>query len=211
MKHILCYGDSNTWGFNPANGERFDRNTRWAGVLRNTLGSDYDIAEEGLNGRTTVFDDPTDDFRNGRAQLMPCLLSHRPLDLVIILLGTNDLKSRFGATPFDIAQGVATLARMVFQSQTGPGGRSPQVLLLAPPPVARFNNHYGPMFKGAEPKSRQLGEHYARVAQELGCEFLDTQRTITSSNLDGIHLEAGEHAKLGQAVAEKVRSILPAD
>ena len=208
MKHILCYGDSNTWGFNPANGERFDRNTRWTGVVRNTLGPDYEIIEEGLNGRTTVFDDPTDDFRNGRTQLMPSLLSHRPLDLVTILLGTNDLKARFGMMPFDISQGVAVLVRTVQQSPIGPDGRAPQVLLLAPAPVARFNDYYGPMFAGDDVKSRQLGEQYARVAQELGCAFLDTQTIVTSSNLDGIHLEAAEHAKLGRVVADKIRLLL---
>lgn len=100
------------------------------------------------------------------------------------------------------------LVRTVQQSPIGPDGRAPQVLLLAPAPVARFNDYYGPMFAGDDVKSRQLGEQYARVAQELGCAFLDTQTIVTSSNLDGIHLEAAEHAKLGRVVADKIRLLL---
>ena len=95
MKRILCYGDSNTWGYDPATQERFDRATRWTGVLRTTLGDGYEILEEGLNGRTTVWDDPIEGYKNGHTYLVPCLETHRPVDLVVLMLGTNDLKKRF--------------------------------------------------------------------------------------------------------------------
>ena len=96
MTRILCYGDSNTWGYDPASGERFAADIRWTGVLRKVLASDrFEVIEEGLNGRTTVWDDPIEGQKNGRQYLIPCLESHRPLDLVVILLGTNDLKKRF--------------------------------------------------------------------------------------------------------------------
>ena len=95
MKRILCFGDSNTWGWNPANKERFDENSRWTGILKNKLGENYDIIEEGLNGRTTVWDDPIEGYKNGKKHLPSCLESHRPLDIVVLMLGTNDLKSRF--------------------------------------------------------------------------------------------------------------------
>ncbi|MBQ9959278.1 MAG: acylhydrolase, partial [Oscillospiraceae bacterium] len=94
-KRILCYGDSNTWGYIGGVGERFGRDVRWTGRLQTLLGSDYTVIEEGLNSRTTVWDDPVEMHKNGYTYLMPCLQTHRPLDLVIIMLGTNDLERRF--------------------------------------------------------------------------------------------------------------------
>jgi lysophospholipase L1-like esterase len=126
---------------------------------------------------------------------------------VIILLGTNDLKMRFSVSAYDIATGAGALVQIVQKSETGPGGGAPQVLLLAPPPVAKLTS-FAEMFEGAEAKSRRFAEHYARVAQERGCAFLDTGRVIVSSDLDGIHLEASEQAKLGRVVAARVRELL---
>jgi lysophospholipase L1-like esterase len=207
MKRILCYGDSNTWGCNPATYERFDESTRWPRVLGQTLGSGYEVIEEGLGGRTTVWDDPIEGYKNGREYLIPCLESHRPLDLVIILLGTNDLKKRFSLSAFDIAQGAGVLVRVVQTSQSGRGGQSPTVLLLAPPPLATLSE-YAEMFEGAESRSHKFSVHYERVAKELGCAYLDTAQVIVSSPLDGIHLEGQEHRKLGKALAAKVKELL---
>ncbi|MCW5845462.1 MAG: hypothetical protein KIT77_29690, partial [Caldilinea sp.] len=105
MKRILCFGDSNTWGYDPVSQDRYARNARWPGVLRQQIGAGYEVIEEGLNGRTTVWNDPIEGYKNGRDYLIPCLETHRPLDLVIILLGTNDLKKRFSLSAYDIAQG----------------------------------------------------------------------------------------------------------
>ncbi|MEW5959807.1 MAG: SGNH/GDSL hydrolase family protein [Chloroflexota bacterium] len=208
MKTILCYGDSNTWGFDPATGERFGRHERWPGVLREALGASYQVIEEGLCGRTTVWDDPIEGDRNGKTYLRPCLESHQPLDLVIILLGTNDLKLRFSVSAYDIACSAGALVDIVHKSETGPGGGAPRVLLLAPPPLATLSA-YAEMFEGAAAKSTRLAGRYRAVAQEYGCEFLDTGSIILSSDLDGIHFEAAEHRKLGLAVAEVVRQLLP--
>lgn len=98
MKNILCYGDSNTWGYDAETKNRFPPDVRWTGILKRTLGEGYHVIEEGLNGRTTVWDDPIEGYKNGREYLIPCLESHRPLDLVIIMLGTNNLKKRFSLT-----------------------------------------------------------------------------------------------------------------
>ena len=139
MKTVLCFGDSNTWGYDPLTRERFDRDTRWPGVLRNELGEGYLVLEEGLNGRTTVWDDPIDGtHKNGSRYLLPCLESHAPLDLVVIMLGTNDLKRRFGVPAEDIARGAARLVGIVRQSMCGPRGDAPQVLLVAPPPTTKL-------------------------------------------------------------------------
>ena len=203
MKRILCFGDSNTWGYDPATQDRFDRDVRWPGVLRDRLGAGYEVIEEGLNGRTTVWNDPIEGYKNGRDYLIPCLETHRPLDLAIILLGTNDMKMRFSLTAFDIAQGAGVLVRDVQRSAAGRAGVAPPVLLLAPPPVAKLT-YFDQMFAGAEAKSQKLGYYYRLVAEELGCAFLDTATVIRSSDLDGIHFEAEEHRKLGEAVAQEV-------
>jgi lysophospholipase L1-like esterase len=206
MKRILCYGDSNTWGYNPVTQERFDKHERWTGQLSRVLGSDYEVIEEGLNGRTTVWDDPIEGYKNGREYLIPCLESHKPLDLVIILLGLNDLKKRFSLSAFDVAEGAGVLVQIVQRSDAGIRGGAPQVLLLAPPPVGKLTA-FAEMFEGAEAKSQKFAEHYRRVASELGCPFLDTSTVVASSDLDGIHFERSEHIRLGQAVAVKVREL----
>jgi lysophospholipase L1-like esterase len=207
MKTILCYGDSNTWGYDPATQDRCPRDVRWAGILRSTLGDDYLVIEEGLNGRTTVWDDPIEGYKNGKEYLVPCLETHRPIDLVIIMLGSNDLKKRFSLSAFDIADGAGVLVRIVQKSDAGYDGVAPKVLLIAPAPVAKLTA-FADMFEGSEAKSRQFSAQYARVAQECGCPLLDAGQVIVLSDLDGIHFEAGEHRKLGEAVAARVRETL---
>ena len=207
MKRILCYGDSNTWGYNPVTQDRFGKHERWTGQLSQALGHDYDVIEEGLNGRTTVWDDPIEGYKNGREYLIPCLETHKPLDLVIIFLGVNDLKKRFSLSAYDIANGAGVLVEVVQKSNTGITEAAPKVLLIAPPPVGKLTD-FAEMFEGAEAKSLRFAQHYRRVASELGCALFDASTVIVSSDLDGIHFEQGEHAKLGQAVAVKVREII---
>jgi lysophospholipase L1-like esterase len=207
MRRILCFGDSNTWGYNPATEDRFDDETRWTGVLQAALGPDFIVIEEGLNGRTTVWNDPIEGYKNGHDYLVPCLETHRPLDLVVLMLGTNDLKRRFSLSAYDIAQGVAVLLRAISYSMAGRDGHSPRVLLMAPPPVARLSN-FAEMFEGSEAKSLLLGQHYRAVAGEYNVAFLDTASVIRSSNIDGIHFDLEEHAKLGRAVAHEVLALV---
>jgi lysophospholipase L1-like esterase len=205
MKQVLCFGDSNTWGWIPGTGGRFPREARWPGVMAAALGAEYAVIEEGLNGRTTVFDDATRDYRNGRHYLVPCLESHHPLDLVIVFLGVNDLKARFGLSAVDIADGAALLLRLIRSSESGAAGKAPPVLLVSPPLAGPFTD-YAELFTGAAEKSRGLSAAYKRVADELGAAFFDAATLIVSSDRDGIHLEAGEHAKLGRALADHVRA-----
>jgi lysophospholipase L1-like esterase len=207
MKRILCYGDSNTWGYNPLTQDRFGKYERWTGQLSQTLGDDYDVIEEGLNGRTTVWGDPIEGYKNGREYLIPCLETHKPLDLVIIFLGVNDLKKRFSVSAYDIANGAGVLVEVVQKSNTGIAEAAPRVLLIAPPPVGKLTD-FAEMFEGAEAKSLKFAQHYRRVASELGCTLFEASTVIVSSDLDGIHFEQSEHAKLGQAVAVKVRGII---
>lgn len=208
MKRILCYGDSNTWGYDPRTSERFDETVRWTGVLAHELGSAYRVIEEGLNGRTTVWDDPIEGYKNGHTYLIPCLATHAPLDLVAIMLGTNDLKRRFSLGAFDIAEGAGVLVRTVQQSEAGRAGLAPLVLLICPPPLAAMTGDTAELFEGGLEKSYRLAEHYARVAQELGCAFMDAGTVIRTSEIDGVHFEPEAHYALGRAVAAKIREIL---
>ena len=207
MKTILCYGDSNTWGYDARSLGRFPMDVRWPGVLRIRLGPEYWVIEEGLNGRTTVWDDPVEgEWKNGLRYLTPCLESHAPIDLVVMMLGTNDLKARFSVPPSDIAGGVERLVRTVKLCSFGPDDHAPQLLLLAPPPVGRLTG-FGEMFLGAREKSQNLGAHYQQIAKLHGCHFLDTSQVIQSWDVDGIHLSPEDHQKLGDAVAEIIRQI----
>ena len=206
MKTIVCFGDSNTWGYNARGGDRFDRGYRWPNVLAETLGEGYEVIAEGQCGRTTVVEDLIEGPKRGRDYLLPCLDSHNPVDLLVILLGTNDLKHRYGLSAWDIAQGAGVLVKIAQSSGFGPNGGVPEVLLLAPPPIAKLTG-FADMFEGAAEKSRELGRHFAAVAEELGCQFLDAGKVVRSSDVDGIHIEPEEQVKLGRAVGAEVRRI----
>lgn len=202
---VLCFGDSNTYGSVPGEvGGRFARDIRWPGVLARELGDGWQVVEEGLPGRTTVFDDPLLPHRRGAGYLPPCLVSHAPLDVVVIFLGTNDLKARLAAGASDIAAGVRVLARTVLDSCTGPGGEAPRVLLLGLP---RLGAPLGPEFNGADDKAAELPRHLAQEAAMLGVELLDLADVVTYSQLDGIHLDAAGHSAVGEAVARRLTTM----
>lgn len=204
MKTILCFGDSNTWGAVPGNTQnRYPRQVRWPGVLQDVLGRDYYIIEEGLCGRTTVIDDPIEPDRCGKSYLMPCLLSHRPLDGVVLMLGTNDLKPRFSYSAYNIARGAALLVELIQKSETGIDNHSPKILLIAPARLGRLSGD-ADEFKGGPEKSKLLAGYYALQAKELGCDFLDASEIIVVSDLDGVHLDGTENTKLALAVASWV-------
>ena len=214
MKTIVCYGDSNTWGCPPLEQwqvvARYGPEVRWGSVLRTTLGSAYWVVEEGLGGRTTVWDDPIEgEHKNGKRYLLPCLESHAPINLVALLLGTNDLKHKFGHSAADIAAGAGTLVDLILRITSGPNNGAPQVLLICPPPTAHLTL-FAEMFAGAGEKSRALAPHYRREAGLRGCAFLDAGQIIGSSPRDGIHFEAVAHQALGQAVARTVQELLGA-
>ncbi len=207
MKFIVCYGDSNTWGADPASSGRFPFDERWTGVLRQGLGDGYWIIEEGLNGRTTVWDDPIEGHKSGKTYLIPCINTHKPMDLIILMLGTNDTKQRFSLAASDIAAGIETLVKMIKKSETGREGQVPDILVMAPPPIAKLSQ-YADMFKGGQEKSQQFGELYRQVAETHGCHFFNTADVIVSSDVDGIHFDLSEHTKLGEALVPVVRDIL---
>jgi lysophospholipase L1-like esterase len=211
VKSVLCYGDSNTWGAATVAriDGRYGEGERWPGVLRAELGADWLVIEEGLPGRTTVSDDPVEGSdRNGRSYLRPCLSSHRPLDLVIIMLGTNDLKVRFNKPAYEIAAGVGALVDDVSAAGAGREGQAPRILVIAPPPIRDDLKDYTEMFAGAQEKSLQLAGAFAKMAEARQVHFLDAGTLIRSSEVDGFHLDPDAHAVLGRAVADRVRQVL---
>ena len=207
MKKVLCYGDSNTWGYRGSDAKRFARDIRWTGVLRNQLGEEYEVIEEGLNGRTTVWDDPIEGSRNGETYLLPCLETHAPMDLVVIMLGTNDLKVRFSLSAYDIAAGMEKLINIIEKSESGQEGGAPKILLLSPAPVGKLSA-FADMFEGAHEKSEKLAGFYKDIAQRHGCGFFDIGSIAQTTDEDGIHLDENAHKTIGIAVAKNVRDML---
>ena len=175
MKTIMCYGDSLTWGFNPADRSRYPFEQRWPGVLQNELGSGVRVIEEALNGRTAATDSWVLPNRDGRAMLGPLLESHAPLDLVIMMLGTNDVGPTYCLSASEVAFGCATLVWTVQKSQAGPGGAAPEILLIAPPRLGELSGLMELFFKGAEDTSSGLARAY-RLSPKLAAVTSSTLR-----------------------------------
>jgi len=213
MKTILCYGDSNTWGSatRPGDDQRYALNERWPGILQSELGAGWTVIAEGLPGRTSVHPDPIEGlWLDGSDYLHPCLRSHRPLDVVAIMLGTNDLKQRFHVNSGDIAGGIGALLAIVRKSESGPGDGVPKMLVICPPPIRDRHGEldaFVDMFSGGYEKSLRLAPLYAEIAREHGTAFLNAGDFIQSSAFDGIHLDVDAQATLGQAVAAKMREL----
>lgn len=204
MKHILCFGDSNTHGYIPGGG-RYDESTRWTGLLARNLGRNYCIHEEGLNGRTTSLEDPYEPYRNAMDYIIPCLKTHEPLDLTIVMLGSNDMKRHFQPTAEKIAVALRKLVRIILDVSQAP------VLLVSP--ILLGDKISDSLFGDSFPRSsvsisHQLGPALAAVAKDLDVHFLDAATVADPSDRDGLHLEAEGHYKLAEAFTEKVFEIL---
>jgi len=196
---VLCYGDSNTYGSVPGGGARFPRDVRWPGVLATELGDGWHVIEEGLGGRTTVFDDPMLPGRNGKTYLLPCLLSHQPIDVVVIFLGTNDLKVRFAASAADIARGVAVLAETALTL-------TPNVLVLGLPTLGPLDENPDELAGGHE-KAERMRPYLREWTVELGVELLELHELVSYTDEDGYHLDADGHETIGEAVGRRVAAM----
>ena len=173
-KHIVCYGDSNTHGYCAVTGGRFDEEERWTCLLKKYLGDDFLVLEEGLSGRTTCFEDPVHEGLSGLNHLHPCLMTHEPVDLLIIMLGTNDTKERFGVAPASIALG---LKRLIAKAKS--------------------------MGRGCAEKSEGLAKEYEAIAQSTGCHYLDANALLTAgpNDIDFMHLTEEGHGQLAAGLA----------
>ena len=210
MRSVLCYGDSNTYGQADADepDNRFGPTDRWPGIVRELLGTRWLVIEEGLSGRTTVSDDPIEGAeRNGRTYLRPCLLSHKPVDLVILMLGTNDLKHRFGKSASEIGMGVRALIWDIKEIRPGPRSGIPEILLVAPPAVQEELGDWAEVFYGAPAKSAALSGIYERVAEAEEVHFFDAGTVVDTRGGDGFHLSIAAHRTLGEAMAGQIEAV----
>lgn len=203
--NILCFGDSNTFGYIPGGAGRFDRRTRWTGRLQKILGKGYRIIEEGLNGRTTVFEDVTCPGRCGLDVIGTAVELYSPLDLLIIMLGTNDCKVQFGASPRQIAEG---LGQVLDKAEAG-SPNAFKILLIAPVPMkekAAFPEGLSDFDKNSVEISYKLAEEYKKLSGKYECSFLDASKVTEVSEIDGVHLDSEGHGALAEAIAKIVGS-----
>jgi lysophospholipase L1-like esterase len=207
MKSIVCFGDSNTWGYTPGTGERYPYPKRWTSVLQRELGSGYLVIPEGLNGRTTVFEDPVSGDKNGLQHLKTVLESHKPIDLIVIMLGTNDLKNRFNLRASEIARAARQLVEAVLRSECGPGGTCPAIILASPAPIVHSEST-SDEFSGAIDTSKLLKKTYQELADTLAVPCIHAGDYVSSSPVDGIHWSAEAHERFGTGIAGLIRTIV---
>ena len=212
MHQILVYADSLTWGIVPETRRRRPFHERWPGVMEGALiadGRSVRVIEDALNGRRTVWEDPYKPGRNGLLGLEQRVEVNSPLSLVLLMLGTNDFQSMHEHNAWHSAQGIAALVRAIRRAPVEPDMPIPKVVVMARPPIRTPKGLIAPKFLCAELKSVGLAEAYEQVARELGCHFFDTGKVITSSTIDGVHLDVEQHAVLGRAMARIVGELLP--
>ena len=210
-KHILCLGDSNTHGYcaDPRDcadgGSRFNEQERWTCLLQNALGDGCLVIEEGLSGRTTVFADPLHESMDALGSAFALLMTHEPIDLLIIMLGTNDTKERFSANAPCIAVG---MERLIQKCKATPcwGKKGPNILVICPPPLGKAF-HDEVMGKGCVEKSEALARYMEPVARRNGAAFLDAKGCEFNA-IDHTHLTKKGHAQLAKLLAETVPALL---
>ncbi len=199
---VLCFGDSNTWGYIPGTGWRYRRAHRWPGVLARRLADRVFVVEAGRNGRTTNIDDGPAS-RNGVRALERWLARHPTPDHVILCLGTNDLKQHFGRDADAIGDGLAAVVATLLDGEPRALDAGDVLLLCPSPLVASDSPPAG--FIGREEESRRLAPVVGAVAARCGCGFIDAAQWVSSSPVDGVHLDRSAHARLGEVVADWLR------
>ena len=211
MQQILVYADSLSWGIVPNTRRRLAFDDRWPGALENALaaaGRRVRVIEDCLNGRRTVWDDPFKPGRNGLTGIAERIEAHSPLALVMLMLGTNDFQSMHPHAAWHSAQGIAALVQAIRRAPIEPGMPVPPVLVIAPPALDDPRGPLGPKFADGDRKSAGLADAYRAVANELGCAFFDAGAVTPASRVDGIHLDADQHAVLGRALVPVVTPLL---
>jgi len=209
-KTVLCYGDSLTWGYSAETVGRHAYEDRWPSVLQKALGNQVRVIPEGLNGRTTAFDDHLADCDRNGARILPTILqTHNPLDLVVIMLGTNDMKPVVAGSAFAALQGISRLVQLVRNHAWGFDYEAPDILIVAPPAITETANAaFAASFLGAVKESGKLPTLYSDLADELGCGFFDANTVAVTTPLDGVHLDAENTRALGRGLEPIVRMML---
>ncbi|MBL0373902.1 SGNH/GDSL hydrolase family protein [Rhizobium sp. KVB221] len=210
MKTVLCYGDSLTWGVDAERECRHAYEDRWTSVLQKGLGHGVRVIPEGLNGRTTVYSDYTADCDRNGARILPTLLhSHAPLDLVIILLGTNDLKPVYANNAVIVGHGIQRLVELIRHHAWPVETDGPEILIVSPPPLCETDHALlGPMFAGRIEESHMLASVYRDLADELECAFFDAGSVARTTPVDGVHMDAENTRAIGKGLEPVVRMLL---
>lgn len=209
MKTIMVFGDSLTWGTDALAQCRHQFNDRWPNVLQRELGQGFHVVAEGLGGRTTIHDDPDASVDKNGARALPILLgSHNPLDLLVIMLGANDLKPHLCGTANGAAKGVESLVQIALSHPYNWGAEPPEILIVSPPHFCMKADGSGPEAGRSIAESEKLAEAYSAVAKNLGVSFWDAALVARASPVDGVHLDAQNTRAIGHGIAPAVRQIL---
>lgn len=206
MYTIFCYGDSNTWGYDPEHGKRYPVEKTWPNVMQKKLGDGFLVHSEGLNGRTTGFEDPTWPNRNGKTNFPAMLEAQAPCDLIVIMLGTNDLKHRFELNVEKVADNISDLIDIISETYSSLDYlkmEKPRILIISPPAIKK-EDAYENEFEGAIVKSKLLAKLYECVAEKKGCCFLKGEELVKLSDIDGVHFTQDDHFHFGEAVADYI-------
>ena len=212
MKRIVCFGDSLTWGYDPENRIRFSEEIRWTQVLQKKLGAEYTVIEEGQNGRTIATEDPAEGEKNGLKYLGPCMESQSPFDLLILMLGSNDCKRKFAYSSMDIAGEMQIMLEKVQSYNRFRCKDAFKVLLISPPYISEairdswLGDSFG--YENAVKLTKELAGWYKTLAEMYDCEYLDAAQYVQASDADGVHLDAENQKKLGDVIAERVKTML---
>ena len=211
MKTIMFFGDSNTWGYDSATGRRYPEDVRFTGIIREKL-KDCRIIEEGLKGRTNSLEDSQEEGKNGYKALPMLLCTHDPIDIFVIMLGTNDVKRAFNCSAFEIAKALERNVNLVQAPQFWDAVQAPRILIISPPGVTEdFRNDHnmsGNFDIRSVEISKELAEEYQRVARTHDCEFLNAMDYTGPGQRDGVHLDEDGHARLARALEDKLREML---
>jgi len=211
MKNILCFGDSNTWGYDPATQTRFSKDIRWTGVLQQLLGSKYNVIEEGLNGRTTNVNEKQDHglgyfrpFRSAMDLLSVLIETNSPLDLIIVMLGTNDLKTNFNQSSEMIAKNMRLVCESIIDNDYF---HSKSIILVSPTHINEESPNLLDSFIGTTQASQSFSNSYRKISDDLDLYFLDASESVKTNKIDGLHWDAMQHSDFANSLFNKIKKV----
>jgi len=211
MKNILCFGDSNTWGYDPATQTRFSKDIRWTGVLQQLLGSKYNVIEEGLNGRTTNVNEKQDHglgyfrpFRSAMDLLSVLIETNSPLDLIIVMLGTNDLKTNFNQSSEMIAKNMRLVCESIIDNDYF---QSKSIILVSPTHINEESPNLLDSFIGTTQASQSFSDSYRKISDDLDLYFLDASESVKTNKIDGLHWDAMQHSDFANSLFNKIKKV----
>ena len=208
MKNILCFGDSNTWGYDPSTQTRFSKDIRWTGVLQQLLGSNYNIIEEGLNGRTTNVNEKQDHglgyfrpFRSAMDLLSVLIETNSPLDLIIVMLGTNDLKINFNQSSEMIAKNMRLVCESIINNDYF---QSKSIILVSPTHINEESPNLLDSFIGTTQASQSFSNSYRKISDDLNLYFVDASESVKTNKIDGLHWDSKQHSDFANSLFNKI-------